>query len=49
VLPAFLNECVFSGIRLNDSILDVRLHRYGRDVAVNLLERSGDARLILSK
>lgn len=49
ILPDFLDEVVIRGLRLDTSYLDLRLHRHGRDVALNVLERAGDARILLSK
>jgi glycogen debranching enzyme len=48
-LPGFLNEVVIRGLRLGASCLDVRVHRYGHDVTVNVLNRTGDLRVVISK
>jgi glycogen debranching enzyme len=49
VMPAFLDEVVIRNLRLGDSRADVRLHRYGSDVTVNVLHREGAARIVVSK
>jgi glycogen debranching enzyme len=49
VLPKFLGEVVIRGLRLGNSRIDVRLHRYGDDVTANVLARHGSARLIILK
>lgn len=48
-LPGFLDEVIIKNLRLADSRIDVRLHRYGRDVTANILSREGGARLALFK
>ena len=40
-MPNFLNEVVIRNLRLGGSRVDVRLHRYGQDVTVNVLSREG--------
>jgi glycogen debranching enzyme len=49
ILPDFLDEVILRGLRLDSSRLDLRLHRHGRDVTVNVLDRRGAARVTLSK
>jgi len=49
VMPNFLNEVVIRNLRLGGSRIDVRLHRYGQDVTVNVLSREGTLRLALLK
>ncbi len=49
VLPRFLDEVVIRGLRVNSSCFDLRFHRYGRDVALNVLERNGNAGVLISK
>jgi glycogen debranching enzyme len=49
VMPDFLNEFVIRNLRLGSSRADVRLHRYGSDVTVNVLARDGTARILVSK
>ncbi len=49
VMPEFLDEVVIRNLRLGTSRADVRLHRYGSDVTVNVLDREGGARIVVSK
>jgi glycogen debranching enzyme len=49
VLPEFLDEVILRGLRLDSSSLDLRLHRHGRDVTLNVLGRTGGVRVTLSK
>jgi len=49
VMPDFLNELVIRNLRLGSSCVDVRLHRYGQDVTVNVLSREGSVRVALLK
>jgi len=49
VLPQSMHEVILRGLRLGSSRLDARLHRHGSDVAVNILDRRGDTRLLLAK
>lgn len=49
IMPDFIDELIIRNLRLGASSADIRLHRYGRDVSVNVLARSGSARVILSK
>lgn len=49
VLPDFLDEVVLHGLRLGPSCATVRLHRYAHDVTVNVLDRVGSSRIIISK
>jgi glycogen debranching enzyme len=49
VMPDFLDELVIRNVSLGDSRLDLRLHRYDRDVTVNVLDRRGSARVLLLK
>jgi glycogen debranching enzyme len=46
-LPSFLEEVVVKGLQLNQSSMDLLLRRHGADVAVNSLNRQGDARLVV--
>jgi glycogen debranching enzyme len=48
-LPNFLDGVVIRGLRLGPSSLDLRLHRVGQDVTLNVLNRCCDARVLLSK
>jgi glycogen debranching enzyme len=49
VAPEFLDEVVIRNLALGPSRMDVRLHRYGRDMTANVLSRLGTAGLILTK
>lgn len=49
VMPDFLDEVVIRNLRLGTSRADVRLHRYGSDVTVNVLGRQGSARILIAK
>jgi glycogen debranching enzyme len=49
VMPEFLSEIVIRSLRLGTSRADVRLHRYGSDVTLNVLERDGRARILILK
>ena len=49
IMPDFLEEMVIRNLRLGPSSLDLRLHRYGRDVTVNVISRQGEARVLLLK
>ena len=48
-MPELLEDLVIRGLRLGSSSADVRLHRHGSDVAMNVLAREGDARIVMSK
>ena len=48
-MPAFLNYVTLNQLSLGNSRLDLRLHRHGRDVTLNLLRRQGDAKVMLVK
>jgi glycogen debranching enzyme len=48
-LPDFLDEVILRGLRLDSSSLDLRLHRHGRDVTVNVLDRTGGIHVTLWK
>jgi glycogen debranching enzyme len=49
ILPDFLDDVVLRGLRLNSSNLSLKIHRHGNDVTVSVLERGGNAGLVLSK
>ncbi|WP_114945844.1 amylo-alpha-1,6-glucosidase [Microvirga calopogonii] len=49
ILPDFLGDVLIKGLRLNASSFVLRLHRHEQDMALNVLERGGDARIILLK
>ena len=47
-LPGFLDEVVIRDLVLGDGRIDVLLRRYGTDVSVNVLQRSGDVEVAVS-
>ncbi len=47
-LPEFLDQVVIRGLRIGDSRFDIALRRYGTDVSVNLLDRVGDGRIVVT-
>ncbi|HEX8416269.1 MAG TPA: amylo-alpha-1,6-glucosidase, partial [Methylobacterium sp.] len=49
VLPAFLDGISIFNLKVGTSRFDVRLQRYGEDVTVNVLKRTGDAQISLLK
>ena len=49
VMPDFLDMIEIKDLRLGRSRLDLRLSRYGRDVAVNVVSREGSARVSVLK
>jgi glycogen debranching enzyme len=49
LMPAFLREIVLRNVRLGTSRADLRMHRYGNDVATNVLARKGDAKILIVK
>ena len=49
VMPDFLNEVTIRDLKLADSRVDLRLHRYGNDVTANVLSRQGSSRVLLLK
>jgi glycogen debranching enzyme len=46
VLPSFLDEVIIRGLSLAGSSADVVLRRVGNEVAVNVVARSGDIRVV---
>ncbi|MGE0211792.1 MAG: glycogen debranching N-terminal domain-containing protein [Parvibaculaceae bacterium] len=48
-LPGFLDEVTIRGLKLAGSELDVKIHRHGEDVTVNVLRRVGDVGVTLRK
>jgi glycogen debranching enzyme len=48
-MPEFLQEIIIRNLRLEESSIDVRLHRHGPDVTANVLARNGSMRLVLLK
>jgi glycogen debranching enzyme len=49
ILPAPLDEIVLRNVQLGSSHADFRMHRYGNDVATNVLRREGDAKILVVK
>ncbi|MCY1667699.1 amylo-alpha-1,6-glucosidase [Rhizobium sp. SL86] len=49
IMPAFLDEIVLRNIKLGSSHADFRMHRYGTDVATNVLGRNGNAKILIVK
>lgn len=49
IMPAFLDEIVLRNIKLGSSYADFRMHRYGTDVATNVLGRNGNAKILIVK
>lgn len=48
-LPEFLDEVRIDGLRVGDASLDLALVRYGRDVGINVLRRTGDVTVVAVK
>jgi len=48
-LPDWLNEVSIRGLRVGDGSVDMRLHRYRRDVSVNVLDRTGRVEVMITK
>ena len=48
-LPAFLEGISIFNLKIGESRIDLRLQRYGDDVTVNVLRRSGDAQVSVVK
>jgi glycogen debranching enzyme len=49
MMPAFLEWVTITHLRLGESRVKLRLHRHGDDVSLHLLDRSGDAKVMLVK
>ena len=49
IMPAFLDEIVLRHVQLGSSKVDFRMHRYGDDVSTNVLERKGNAKILVVK
>jgi hypothetical protein len=49
IMPAFLDWVAIAHLRLGESRVKLRLHRHDGDVSLNLLDRSGDAKVMLVK
>jgi len=47
-LPEFLDHVTIRGLRAGASQLDVMLRRYGSDVSINVLQRSGDGGVVVT-
>ena len=47
-LPEFLDQVVIRKLRVGDSQFDIMLRRYGGDVSVNVLDRRGDGRIVIT-
>jgi glycogen debranching enzyme len=45
-LPSFLDQVILRGLSLDDGWMDVMLRRVGDEVAVNVISRRGDIRVI---
>jgi len=48
-MPRFLDEIVLRNVQIGSSSADFRMHRYGNDVATNVLDRRGDAKIHIVK
>lgn len=46
ILPAFLHELVFRNLSIGNGTADVALRRSGRQVVVDVLERTGETRVV---
>jgi glycogen debranching enzyme len=49
LLPDWLNEVYIRKLRVGDGSIDVRLHRHGGDVGVNILDRYGKVEVVILK
>ena len=49
VMPSVINDVVIRNLRLGAAGVDMRLHRYADDVAVNVLARQGTTRVLVIK
>jgi hypothetical protein len=49
LMPAFMNEVVLCNLHLGLTRADLRMHRYGNDIATTLLTRRGSARISVLK
>jgi glycogen debranching enzyme len=45
-LPGFLDHLDLRGVRLGEASVDLRIHRYGDDVAVTVTGRNGELRVV---
>lgn len=48
-MPSFLEEIVLRNVHLGVARADLKVHRYGNDVAITVLARRGDARILVLK
>lgn len=48
-MPAFFHEIVLRNVQTGTSFADFRMHRHGNDVATNVLNRRGDAKILIVK
>ena len=49
LLPDFIDEVVLRNVHLGESRADLKMHRYGSDVAMTVLSRRGTAKFIVAK
>ena len=49
VLPDFLDHVYLKNLQINQSRFDLRLQKHGSDVSLNVLDRKGDAKIMLLK
>jgi glycogen debranching enzyme len=49
IMPDFLDVVEISRLSLSNSCVDIKFHRYGQDVTLNLLTRLGEAKVMLVK
>jgi glycogen debranching enzyme len=49
VLPEFLNRLVIRNLAVHDAVVDLSLERYPNNVGINVLHRSGEVEIIVSK
>ena len=49
IMPNFLNFVDLSNLSLRDSRVDLKFHRHGPDVTLNLLSKRGEAKVMLVK
>ncbi len=48
VLPEFVDQVVIRGLRVGSGRLGIMLRRFGQDVSVNVIERSGASRVSIT-
>jgi glycogen debranching enzyme len=49
IMPDLLNEIILRNVQLGSSRANFWLHRYGNDVATNVLDREGNAKILIVK